>query len=259
MPLPTLTSNSLNTGVVAWYIALNATGTGTAWPNLLGGADGTVTSPSWGSTTQPGGLGKLSTPRVVAPWPKPASAMTLAAWVYSTGTQAADATIIGGGGSTILRTFGTNNIIFYRFQGGALFYMISYTALPADAWTRVVATYDGSDMRFYMNGGADLNYTAGAGTIDTAADVFGIGHNGGFAEGWAGAINDVKVWSRALSASEVADEYGQSYNGNPDLLSYSTAAGAANLAHILADANGPTPSGSFLTLGTSAGFLSLQS
>jgi hypothetical protein len=65
------------------------------------------------------------------------------------------------------------------------------------AWTHLTGTYDATahEMRLYVNGALD-----GVATGITVRNVSGgvlVGHN------WAGALAELQVWNRALSASEV--------------------------------------------------------
>jgi hypothetical protein len=72
-------------------------------------------------------------------------------------------------------------------------------------WYFIVGTYDGSTMKIYVNGvlGKTLNVS---GSISWNTQVPFIGHNtwGGWA---AGVIDEVRIYNRALSASEIQSLY----------------------------------------------------
>jgi len=80
------------------------------------------------------------------------------------------------------------------------------TSLALNEWTHLAATFDGTAMRMYVNGGlvdsqpqtAPLSPTTG--TLQIGAD----GYPGEFFEG---RIDDVRIYNRALSASEVRQLY----------------------------------------------------
>jgi hypothetical protein len=79
----------------------------------------------------------------------------------------------------------------------------STTALPANAWSHVAVTYDRVNWRLYVNGTqvATRAYTA---AIPTSTGALRIGGNSIWGEWFAGQIDDVRVYGRALSAGEVA-------------------------------------------------------
>ena len=90
------------------------------------------------------------------------------------------------------------------------------TLVPANKWSFVAATYDGSQtaagMKLYINGIAQSTATLGSGFTGTATsrDQWSIG-----AEGYAptpvdsfnGGIDDVKVFSCALNSTQVAAQF----------------------------------------------------
>jgi len=75
----------------------------------------------------------------------------------------------------------------------------------ANAWNNVVYTYDGSDFRGYLNG--DLVFdNAIAFSLTSPSDLF-IGSSGNFGYGnnYAGRIDEVSIWSRALTLDEIRE------------------------------------------------------
>jgi PKD repeat protein len=80
------------------------------------------------------------------------------------------------------------------------------SALPLNTWTHLAATYDGATMRFYVNG-VLANSRAQTGAIQTSAGPLTIGgdlvtHDAG-PQFWSGLIDEVRIYKRALSASEI--------------------------------------------------------
>jgi len=79
-------------------------------------------------------------------------------------------------------------------------------ALVAGQWTHVAATYDGAQMRLYQNG-VLTGSLAKTGTIATNSSVAAwIGDNPTLGKSFDGLIDEVRIWSRVLNATEIAAE-----------------------------------------------------
>ena len=77
-----------------------------------------------------------------------------------------------------------------------------------DQWVFVVGTYDGATAKVYVNG--VLNGSSSASAIDySGVSRIEIGNRGSDARHWKGEIDEVKVFNRALSASEIQDLYSE--------------------------------------------------
>ena len=77
------------------------------------------------------------------------------------------------------------------------------------SWYHVVATYDGSQARLYIDGKLN-NSTSVSKKLRTSGYKVLLGADseyGGSKYHWNGALDEVAVWSRALSASEAASLY----------------------------------------------------
>jgi PKD repeat protein len=75
------------------------------------------------------------------------------------------------------------------------------SGLPLNTWTHVAATYDGATMQIYVNG-VSVASRAQTGLLSTSADALTIGGNPG-GENFAGIIDEVRVYNRALSPTEI--------------------------------------------------------
>jgi hypothetical protein len=72
-----------------------------------------------------------------------------------------------------------------------------------NVWTHVALTYDGSQLRLYVNG-VQVASKARAGAIQTpGSNPLWIGGNVPYGEYFRGVIDEVRVYSRALSAGEI--------------------------------------------------------
>lgn len=86
------------------------------------------------------------------------------------------------------------------------------SGLAAGTWYHVAATYDGSRMRIYLNG-VELADRACSGSIQTGNNAgipLGVGAFPENATSWVdefpGALDEVKIWKRALTATEILAE-----------------------------------------------------
>ena len=74
--------------------------------------------------------------------------------------------------------------------------------LPLNAWTHVAATYDNTTLRLYVNG-VQVGSRAVSGALVTSTGVLRIGGNSMWGEFFAGRIDEVRIYNRALSAGEI--------------------------------------------------------
>ena len=80
-------------------------------------------------------------------------------------------------------------------------------ALPVGAWSHLALTYDGTSLRLYVNG-VLRSTLAASGGITTSTSPVRIGGNVVFSspgtEYFAGLIDEVRIYNRALTAAEIA-------------------------------------------------------
>jgi hypothetical protein len=74
--------------------------------------------------------------------------------------------------------------------------------LPLNAWTHLAVTFDGTTLRLYVNG-ALAGSKAVTGSMAASTGVLRIGGNAIWPEFFAGLIDEVRVYNRALSATEI--------------------------------------------------------
>jgi len=77
--------------------------------------------------------------------------------------------------------------------------------LAANTWTYLAATFDGSMLRLYVNG-VQVGSAALSGGIRTSAGALRIGGNSVWGEYFQGRIDEVRVYNRALTASEIQSD-----------------------------------------------------
>lgn len=145
--------------------------------------------------------------------------MTLSAWVYPTTLNTENMIFIKAVDSdTADRAYyirvnsagGTSMIVV---QSTTENFAFASAAVTTNTWTHVVGTYDGSNIRIYTNGTL-RNTTPLTGSANTNSGQIWVGRlaNQG-QEMWTGTLDELRVYNRALSASEVS----QLYNWRPGL------------------------------------------
>jgi hypothetical protein len=83
----------------------------------------------------------------------------------------------------------------------------SSNTIPFNAWSFVGFTYDGSNIRIYINGALDST-TAFTSTLPTnSSDTFDIGIGSNKQYPYAGGIDEVRIYNRALNDAEVKQLY----------------------------------------------------
>ena len=138
------------------------------------------------------------------------NAMTLEAWVRPTSALA--------GWRTVALKEQTGDLVYglyaassgyapsgHVYVGGDDKRVLAPGALAADAWSHLATTYDGTTLRLYVNGmqAAEL---ALSGPLTPSNGLLRVGGNLVWNEWFAGTIDEVRVYDRALSASEVQSD-----------------------------------------------------
>src|SRR5919201_773580 len=76
------------------------------------------------------------------------------------------------------------------------------SGLPLNTWTHLAGTYDGATIRLYV-GGTLVASQAETGSIAPSTGALRIGGNSVWGEYFQGLIDEVRIYNRALSASEI--------------------------------------------------------
>ena len=79
------------------------------------------------------------------------------------------------------------------------------STLPVGSWSYVSATYDGSTLRFYVNG-TQVSSLAVSGAITTSTGALRIGGNNVWGEYFSGLIDEVRIYNRALTAAQIQQD-----------------------------------------------------
>lgn len=144
--------------------------------------------------------------------------MSISAWVYmaNVNTYKMIVTKFGASGNYSFSTFvhAAGNIVIFNASnnGTELTTAQTSTGLSAGVWYHLCFVYNGTDMRIYINGALATNgssnpkaYTSG---IYNGTAAFRIGATDQVSPFYMnGRVDDVAIWNRALSASEVVQLY----------------------------------------------------
>ncbi|MBI2133753.1 hypothetical protein HYU11_03670 [Candidatus Woesearchaeota archaeon] len=140
---------------------------------------------------------------------------TWMAWVYPINFNAAKRQAIlsidaGGFGRTVLIEQNTENFAIFS---GALS-VNTGAAVSLNEWQHIVVIFNSTSLQFYKNG---IKYPLPQVPVSPASTVFlEIGGNRGYGEYFNGSIDEVRIWNRSMSWTEINASYKSSigkYNG----------------------------------------------
>ena len=128
------------------------------------------------------------------------SRITIEGWVYVQGGLLSSAfPVVCKANAYWLHLF--NDRIRFGTSRGVLDYM---TPVPLSTWTYLAATYDGSNLRMYVNGTLRATQAATGNILINNNPLF-IGAYSTFYLN--GKIDEVAIWSRALTSTEIQNRY----------------------------------------------------
>ncbi len=112
---------------------------------------------------------------------------------------------------------------------------IGTTTITDGNWHYAVGTYDGANLKIYVDGVLEAT-TANATTPITGVNALNIGADNGGSNKFNGSLDELSVWNRAISSAEITSIVGQRLLGNESgLVAY------YNFGGMLTDGvNGPT-------------------
>src|SRR6478672_7793169 len=137
------------------------------------------------------------------------SGMTLEAWVYPTAISGLWRTVVlkempGELAYALYAKGDTPNPVGIANTGSEQFSRAG-SALSLRKWQHLTATYDGTTARLYVNG-ALVSAAPAPGKLLTSNGSLDIGGNNVWSEWFKGSIDDVRVYNRALSTSEISSD-----------------------------------------------------
>ena len=210
----TYTATAILPGLVAAWGFNEGTGTSTGDASTNGNTGTLVNGPTWTTGKSGGALlfdGVNDRVRVNDSNSLDlTTAATFEAWVYPTVAPAGWRTIMqkevdayllsaSGGGS------GNKPVSAGTFNGTCCAGVDGPAALPVNTWTHVAATYDGSQLRLYLNG-ALVASTAVTGSYQVNGNPLWIGGNAVYGEHFQGKLDELRIYNRALTQAEIQQD-----------------------------------------------------
>jgi chitodextrinase len=190
-------------------------GSGTTLADLSGNrSNGTISGANWTTAGHSGGALAFDGNADWVTVPDSgnldlSSAMTLEAWVYPSQ--------LGSIWRTIVTKEQSNGLVYGLFANSDTATPAALAALPAQdvvrssnrlprtTWTYLAATYDGAALRLYVNGVQSAS-VAGTGAMPSTTQPLRIGGNSMGSQWFRGRIDDLRVYDRALNASEIQND-----------------------------------------------------
>ncbi len=181
-----ISGNNLNLTMYGNTSAINKVGVINKAVNLSGGssAGGSITSSTVMNMT---------------------NQITISAWFNSNNINQTQRIVDKIAGTT------TNNFMLDMYQSKLRFFVAngnvqSTIVLQSNTWYYVVATYDGSNAKIYLNTVQNAS-NAVAGTMTVNAYPLCIGRDQAGSNNFSGRIDDIKIYSRVLTPTEMTDLY----------------------------------------------------
>ncbi|MDB6111657.1 MAG: putative Immunoglobulin I-set domain protein [Pedosphaera sp.] len=176
----------------------------------------------WGSMNNPAGL-NIS------------GQITLEAWVQPGASQGSTARIISHGPPTLSSFLGSppdgavvsGNEVFLRISGAnyqvgssdgtttnSASFPVPAGDLGGSSWIHLAGTYDGANWKLYRNGALVATAASAVGARAVTNADWAIGATGnGWADNFAGSIDEPAIYNQALSASRIATHYTLGHSG----------------------------------------------
>ncbi|MBD3304338.1 hypothetical protein GF343_04270, partial [Candidatus Woesearchaeota archaeon] len=133
------------------------------------------------------------------------SNMTLRAWI-NPDVQSGNRMIIGKSNSYFL-WINNNNLRFELHDGVGWYGCNNGGSVPANAWTQVMATWDGTFTKLYVNGVLVESVNNAGRSVDSNANIVGIGEAPGWSRFFNGTIDEVHIYNQSLTADEIRYDY----------------------------------------------------
>ncbi|HEY7118821.1 MAG TPA: Ig-like domain-containing protein [Tepidisphaeraceae bacterium] len=243
----------LAAGPVAAYAFNEGAGTTVADASNTGNT-GTITGGTWTTT---GKFGNALSFNGTNSWVTVADSaslhltngMTLEAWVNPTSLTGWETAIMKERPAGLAYALYTSDNTSkppagYLNKGGADVSAVGTTNLSLNTWTHLALTYNGSTLRLYVNG-TQVRSKNVSGNIVSSTGALRIGGNSSWGEYFAGQLDEIRIYNRALSQAEVQTDMNTPVGPAAPDTTFPTVA-------MTAPADGATVSGTSTTVSANA-------
>ncbi len=171
--------------------------------------------------------------------------LTVEAWIKRSGNSTTQNIIsnyqTGGNFQFLLRLDNTDKLIFYL---NSAILVTSTTTIPSNTWTHIAATYDGANLKLYIDGNLDGTSASYTDTLLASTDTMMIAGGNAGNEYYEGSVADVRFWTIAKTQAEISAGLSSILNGNEaNLVAYynlTNVAGDSIVNAVNANANAYT-------------------
>lgn len=208
------TPPTVTTGLAAWWKLDEATGSSAL--DALGTSNGTISGATWTAGRKNGALQfNGSTDTILVPHNDAltlGSGLTLSAWIYIDAIRASQVILnkgTSGSNHNYYLMLTNRELSFGLYSGGFQTFTTSGLNLQTGTWYHVAATYDdaGNVVNLYLDG---TQVYTGSTTRSLVANTEGlwIGRSQ-YGDNWAGRLDDIRIYNRALTSTEIGLVAGQ--------------------------------------------------
>ncbi len=215
-------NDSLNDGLVSWWLNVPHWQGGATWRDLVGQNDGTLIlmdPTDWLTESHPGGFGSLDFEGFndYVDCGNDASlnltaAFTTIQWIHPTSTFNETFSQKGhynGGSDNSGWTARVSGLLvkFFLEDNNEVLVSSSASSIAADIWQHIALSFDGTTAKIYIDSSEDGSGSAGVGSHADHPYEIGRKQHGGGGDHFNGRIDDVRIYNRALPESEIAEVY----------------------------------------------------
>ena len=199
-------------------------GSGTTVSDASGnGHNGTISNATWAATGKFGKALQFNGGNALVSVPSAAqlqlsTGMTLEAWVNPSAVSATWQDVIyKGNDNYYLEATSTNasKPDAGMIAGGSYADAVGTAALPANSWSYLTETYDGSTLKLYVNG-TQVASVAHTGAIASSTNALQIGGDTIYSQYFAGLIDEVRIYNVALTAGQIQSDMTTPIGGSQD-------------------------------------------
>jgi hypothetical protein len=132
--------------------------------------------------------------------------LTVEAWVFPTALNSWETVVLKEApGDLVYALYGDNNArrpgAWLRLAGVSTS-AVGPAVLPLNGWSHLAMTYDGAQVSLFVNGTL-VRSVARTGLMSNTTGALRIGGNAVWTEFFNGRIDEVRIYNRALTASEI--------------------------------------------------------